>query len=115
MPSPVPRCDKCTTGLFLNLARVPVGCSQDKVIEEQEEKEKTAEEIAEARKRAEAEAKLQRGVQAKEEGNSLFAKGEYVRAVECYARAIECDQSNAVYPANRAMAYIKLKKWAHSL
>ena len=44
------------------------------------------------------------------QGNAEFKRGEYELAVESYSRAMELDPLSAVMPANRAMAYLKLKR-----
>lgn len=51
------------------------------------------------------------GNQEKEKGNVQFKAGKYVAAIECYTRGMEHDQDSAVLPANRAMAYLKMKKY----
>ena len=50
---------------------------------------------------------------AKEEANALFKKGKYEEALVCYDKAIELDEEpkNAIYPANKAMVYLKMKRW----
>ncbi|KAJ3168991.1 RNA polymerase II-associated protein 3 [Geranomyces variabilis] len=50
----------------------------------------------------------------KEKGNAWFKKGDYERAVSCYTRSMQLDQSNAVLPVNRAMAYLKINKYAEA-
>ena len=44
------------------------------------------------------------------QGNQLFKESKYAEAIEQYTKAIELDPSNAVLPANRAMALIKQEK-----
>ena len=41
------------------------------------------------------------------QGNQLFKEGKYEEAIECYTRGIQLDSSNALLPANRAMALLK--------
>lgn len=48
----------------------------------------------------------------KNEGNALFKKGNFERAVEKYTQAIEMEPKSAVLHANRAMAHLKLEKLA---
>ena len=57
--------------------------------------------IEEAKKHAEKE---------KAAGNDHFKAKRWNEAVECYTRAMKYDSSNSVYPANRAMCYLKLGK-----
>ncbi|KAH7365015.1 hypothetical protein KP509_18G004000 [Ceratopteris richardii] len=45
----------------------------------------------------------------KEMGNSFFKEKKYVQAIECYSRSIAL-QPSAVSYANRAMAYIKIRR-----
>ena len=47
----------------------------------------------------------------KDQGNAHFKNGTFDKAVECYTMAQSLDISNPVYPANRAMANLKLKNW----
>ena len=51
----------------------------------------------------------------KEKGNDFFKKGKWEEAVECYTRGLQHDSLNAVLFANRAMALLKLKKYAAAL
>ncbi|KAI1295215.1 hypothetical protein EDD11_007953 [Mortierella claussenii] len=48
----------------------------------------------------------------KEKGNGYFKKGQYDEAIECYSRAMALDPSNGVLPVNRAMALLKLNRFA---
>ena len=48
----------------------------------------------------------------KNKANAAFKAGKYDEALEAYTKAIELDNTNAVYPANRANIYIKKKDWA---
>ncbi|CAG0915785.1 unnamed protein product [Notodromas monacha] len=50
----------------------------------------------------------------KEKGNMLFKARKFQEAVEAYSKGIELDQHNALLPANRAMAYLKLEKFAEA-
>ncbi|XP_031573997.1 small glutamine-rich tetratricopeptide repeat-containing protein alpha-like [Actinia tenebrosa] len=44
----------------------------------------------------------------KTEGNQLMKHEKYQEAISCYTRAIEMDNTNPVYPCNRAAAYSKI-------
>lgn len=44
------------------------------------------------------------------QGNGYFKEGKYEAAIECYTRGIAADGTNALLPANRAMAYLKIEK-----
>uniref|UniRef100_A0A8C0YGG7 Small glutamine-rich tetratricopeptide repeat-containing protein beta n=1 Tax=Cyprinus carpio carpio TaxID=630221 RepID=A0A8C0YGG7_CYPCA len=51
---------------------------------------------------------LERAEQLKNEGNNHMKEENYSSAVDCYTKAIELDQRNAVYYCNRAAAHSKL-------
>ncbi|XP_021240698.1 RNA polymerase II-associated protein 3 isoform X2 [Numida meleagris] len=53
----------------------------------------------------------QKAVTEKDMGNGYFKEGKYEAAIECYTRGIAADGSNALLPANRAMAYLKMQKY----
>lgn len=50
-------------------------------------------------------------VELKDEGNKLYAGGKLKEALAKYTQGMELDPTNAILPANRAMAYIKLQKY----
>uniref|UniRef100_A0A0A1WZI6 RING-type E3 ubiquitin transferase n=1 Tax=Zeugodacus cucurbitae TaxID=28588 RepID=A0A0A1WZI6_ZEUCU len=50
-------------------------------------------------------------VQLKEQGNQLFVLRKYDDAVSCYTKAIMKNPNNATYFTNRALCYLKLKRW----
>ena len=47
------------------------------------------------------------------QGNTQLKQEEYELAFESYTEAMELDPNNAVIPANRAMALIKLERYIH--
>ncbi|XP_004384608.1 RNA polymerase II-associated protein 3 [Trichechus manatus latirostris] len=53
----------------------------------------------------------QQAISEKDLGNGFFKEGKYERAIECYTRGIAADGTNALLPANRAMAYLKIQKY----
>lgn len=55
--------------------------------------------------------KKERATALKEEGNKLYGRGRLEDAVAKYTQGMALDPTNALLPANRAMAYIKLKKF----
>ncbi|KAK3736600.1 hypothetical protein QZH41_006361 [Actinostola sp. cb2023] len=50
----------------------------------------------------------ERAEQLKAEGNQLMKIEKYPEAINCYTQAIALDNTNPVYPCNRAAAYSKL-------
>ncbi|KAF9918636.1 RNA polymerase II-associated protein 3 [Lobosporangium transversale] len=50
----------------------------------------------------------------KEKGNEFFKKGDFRKAVEHYSASMALDPFNAVLPINRAMALLKLKRFAEA-
>ena len=54
----------------------------------------------------------QRAVVEKEKGNEYFKGGKFDQAIQCYTKGIQCDPSNPLLPANRAMALIKKGQFA---
>ncbi|XP_072408033.1 RNA polymerase II-associated protein 3 [Chiloscyllium punctatum] len=65
------------------------------------------------KKLTEAQAK-QEAIFEKDLGNEFFKEGKYLEAIECYTRGMAADGTNALLPANRAMAYLKLEKFAEA-
>lgn len=63
---------------------------------------------------SDAEQRKQQAVEQKDTGNAYFKEGKYEAAVECYSRGMEADGTNALLPANRAMAYIKLHRFSEA-
>ena len=83
----------------------------NKLIEDIDVKE--AEE--EARKQEELEKNFkQLALDEKNKGNEHFKSGQYEKAVECYSKGMQYDPTNPLLPANRAMAFLKLKKFVQS-
>ncbi|XP_078075837.1 RNA polymerase II-associated protein 3 isoform X2 [Mustelus asterias] len=56
----------------------------------------------------------QQAIFEKDLGNEYFKEGRYLEAIECYTRGMAADGTNALLPANRAMAYLKLEKFAEA-
>jgi tetratricopeptide (TPR) repeat protein len=44
-------------------------------------------------------------------GNAHFKAGDYRRAIICYTKSLQQEPDNATVHVNRAMAFIKLRKW----
>ncbi|CAG5111167.1 Oidioi.mRNA.OKI2018_I69.chr2.g5500.t1.cds [Oikopleura dioica] len=59
----------------------------------------------------EEEERLQLAEEYKNEGNAHFKAGEFEKAIESYTMSLSLDVSNAIFAANRAMAYMKVKKY----
>ncbi|CAG8568733.1 9499_t:CDS:2 [Paraglomus occultum] len=56
--------------------------------------------------------RMETALREKEKGNEFFVKGNYAKAIEYYTRAMELDPKEHTFPINRAMAHLKLKKYA---
>ncbi|XP_009879141.1 PREDICTED: RNA polymerase II-associated protein 3 isoform X2 [Charadrius vociferus] len=65
----------------------------------------------EEKKRIEDQQLKQKAITEKDLGNGYFKEGKYETAIECYTRGIAADGTNALLPANRAMAYLKIEKY----
>uniref|UniRef100_A0A452SXQ1 RNA polymerase II-associated protein 3 n=1 Tax=Ursus maritimus TaxID=29073 RepID=A0A452SXQ1_URSMA len=63
------------------------------------------------KKQIEEQQNKQQAISEKDLGNGFFKEGKYERAIECYTRGIAADGTNALLPANRAMAYLKIQKY----
>ncbi|KAK3741902.1 hypothetical protein QZH41_016263, partial [Actinostola sp. cb2023] len=59
----------------------------------------------------EIERRLQKAVLEKDRGNDLFKEGKYEEAINRYTLANQLDPSNAIMPANRAMALLKVDRY----
>lgn len=55
--------------------------------------------------------KLQEAQYLKEKGNEWFKKRQFDKAVDLYSQAIECDPNEPIIYANRAQAYLKLRRF----
>lgn len=60
----------------------------------------------------EIEKNKQKALLEKDKGNEFFKRGKYDEAIACYTVGIENDPSNAILPANRAMALLKKNQLA---
>ncbi|KNC95962.1 uncharacterized protein SPPG_08567 [Spizellomyces punctatus DAOM BR117] len=56
----------------------------------------------------------ERAILEKEKGNAWFKKGDYKRAILCYSKSMQLDPTSAVLPVNRALAYLKLDRFAEA-
>ncbi|NXO67195.1 RPAP3 protein, partial [Phainopepla nitens] len=65
----------------------------------------------EEKQRIEDQQLKQKAIAEKDLGNGYFKEGKYEVAIECYTRGIAADGTNALLPANRAMAYLKIEKY----
>ncbi|XP_074017819.1 RNA polymerase II-associated protein 3 [Numenius arquata] len=81
--------------------------SEQKELEDAVRPELTDEE----KKRIEDQQLKQKAITEKDLGNGYFKEGKYEAAIECYTRGIAADGTNALLPANRAMAYLKIEKY----
>lgn len=53
-------------------------------------------------------------VELKDQGNRLFSSRKFDDAISCYSKAIIKNPNNATYFTNRALCYLKLKRWEQS-
>ncbi|XP_023236830.1 RNA polymerase II-associated protein 3-like [Centruroides sculpturatus] len=60
----------------------------------------------------ETEQRKQKALLEKDKGNEYFKQGKYDEAISCYSIGIENDPTNAILPANRAMALLKKNQLA---
>ena len=67
----------------------------------------SSESEGEAEEELELERKAMEAVAEKDRGNSWLQKGNYDKAIEHYTKGMHLDPSNAILPANRAMALLK--------
>ncbi|KFM12214.1 RNA polymerase II-associated protein 3 [Aptenodytes forsteri] len=81
--------------------------SEQKEFEDVVRRELTGEE----KQRIEDQQLKQKAITEKDLGNGYFKEGRYEAAIECYTRGIAADGTNALLPANRAMAYLKIEKY----
>ncbi|KAH8153246.1 uncharacterized protein LAJ45_02833 [Morchella importuna] len=51
----------------------------------------------------------------KQAGNKFFKQKEYIKAIEQYTKAIECEPENATFLSNRAAAYMSAGKFKQAL
>ncbi|XP_057281507.1 RNA polymerase II-associated protein 3 isoform X1 [Pezoporus wallicus] len=65
----------------------------------------------EEKQRIERQQLKQKAITEKDMGNCYFKEGKYEAAIDCYTRGIAADGTNALLPANRAMAYLKIEKY----
>ncbi|CAG5136265.1 unnamed protein product [Candidula unifasciata] len=87
----------------------------DKALEEIDKKEKedkTSSSEYETDEEWEMERKKHLANVEKDLGNEFLKKGEYDKAIEAYTKGMAFDATNAVLPANRAMALLKQQKFA---
>ncbi|XP_071809983.1 RNA polymerase II-associated protein 3-like [Asterias amurensis] len=66
---------------------------------------------SEEERELEMQRRIQQASMEKDKGNALFKKGNYDDAVICYTAGMEADPTNAILPANRAMARLKQKRY----
>ncbi|XP_067855504.1 RNA polymerase II-associated protein 3 isoform X2 [Heptranchias perlo] len=101
--------EACSELRKVNEALASEQCNKD-----QNQSNKTEEiDANEEKKLIETQAK-QQAIFEKDLGNEYFKQGKYLEAIECYTRGMAADGTNALLPANRAMAYLKLEKFAEA-
>ncbi|XP_064485326.1 RNA polymerase II-associated protein 3-like [Ornithodoros turicata] len=77
-----------------------------------EEMETTEDDDMSEEEELDAQWKRQKALMAKDKGNALFKEGQYDMAIESYTTGIECDPTNAMLFANRAMAFLRKDMFA---
>lgn len=83
----------------------------EKELEKIEEKEKSESSEYETDEEWELERKKHMASIEKDKGNNFFKRNEFPSAIEAYTKAMELDPTNAILPANRAMALLKQEKY----
>ncbi|NXI66930.1 RPAP3 protein, partial [Anseranas semipalmata] len=94
------------------LKKINQALSSKESSEQKEFEDAVRPELTEKEKRCiEDEQLKQKALTEKDLGNGYFKEGKYEAAIECYTRGIAADGTNALLPANRAMAYLKIQKY----
>ncbi|XP_026692057.2 RNA polymerase II-associated protein 3 [Ciona intestinalis] len=101
---PTKKAKRLRSGDYRSWDKLDVDAMLEDIDNEEKEEEKEIEVESEKKK-------LEFSIKAKEEGNKYFKAGKYEDAVNSYTKSMEYDPTNAVFPANRAMAYLKLQKF----
>ncbi|KFV66451.1 RNA polymerase II-associated protein 3 [Dryobates pubescens] len=94
------------------LKKIYQALSSEEHPEQKEVEDAVRPELTDAEKQRIEEQQLkQKAITEKDLGNGYFKEGKYEAAIECYTRGIAADGTNALLPANRAMAYLKVEKY----
>ncbi|NWU70174.1 RPAP3 protein, partial [Pterocles burchelli] len=94
------------------LKKIDQALSSKESSEQKESEDAVRHELTdEEKKRIEDQQLKQKAITEKDLGNGYFKEGKYETAIECYTRGIAADGTNALLPANRAMAYLKIEKY----
>lgn len=87
----------------------------DQMCKEIDEEEEDAEtEVRVEIERLDQKRKEKVSAEMKQKGNEHFKNKGYEAAIECYTTGMQAAPSNPVFPANRAMAYLSLKKYSEA-
>jgi len=86
---------------------IDAACKEVDDNEEEDEEEEDSEEAEEL----ENERLATEAIAEKERGNQYFKAGNWDQAIEHYSKGIQCDPTNPILPANRAMAMLKKKQY----
>jgi tetratricopeptide (TPR) repeat protein len=57
--------------------------------------------------------RAERAERAKTRGNEAFKAGRFMDAIKAYSEALKLHPNNPIYANNRAMAYLKVFRWAY--
>ncbi|NXD71134.1 RPAP3 protein, partial [Eolophus roseicapillus] len=94
------------------LKKIDQALSSKEISEQKEFDEVVRPEVTdEEKQRIEHQQLKQKAIMEKDLGNGYFKEGKYEAAIDCYTRGIAADGTNALLPANRAMAYLKIEKY----
>ncbi|XP_065830347.1 RNA polymerase II-associated protein 3-like isoform X2 [Oscarella lobularis] len=87
----------------------------NKAVADVDEEETQAQKVEEVEKEEdEEEIQAEMALYEKERGNELFKRGKYEEAARRYTAGLTADNCNVLLYANRAMAYIKLKRYVEA-
>ncbi|NXI47936.1 RPAP3 protein, partial [Galbula dea] len=94
------------------LKKIEQALSSKEISEQKEFEDSVRSELTDEEKQHIEDQQLkQKAITEKDLGNGYFKEGKYEAAIECYTRGIAADGTNALLPANRAMAYLKIEKY----
>ncbi|XP_005108663.1 RNA polymerase II-associated protein 3 [Aplysia californica] len=111
VPSDKPRTGKISGFDFRAWDQFDVEKALEEVDKDEGKKETSSSEY-ETDEEWELERKKHLAGQEKDKGNDFLKRGDIDKAVEAYSKGMDFDPTNAILPANRAMALLKQQKFA---